>query len=222
MCMWREVCGLSGYRCMSAWVCVRACACVSVREKGRGVRGSGTGVVLDWQPYLPQVYRAPYIINRWQKWTLHQILWGTKDHSASFCLVRVCMCMTCGCTFVCSRREDWVRIHYQLEVSDLCIWFYATMMDDMVIRALPIGLGLSSLAVKVNGYEAHNRVATWWAHWNTSSVPGRHPSYLMSNWREAAVAGRNPKKTNSIISIGSYLSPTFGWILLDGKQHDLE
>lgn len=90
--------------------------------------------------------------------------------------------------------DVWVRIHCQLEVSDLCIWFNATMMDDMVIRGLPIGLGPSYLAVKVNGYEAHNRVATWWAHWNTSCVPWRHPSYRMSHSREAPVVGPQPRE----------------------------
>lgn len=119
----------------------------------------------------------------------------------SFCqpFPRVCTYVGASALLAWSTPNMWVRIHYLLEVPDLCIWFNATMMDDMVIRALPKGLGPSYLVkVKVNGYEAHNRVATWWAHWNTSCVPWRHPSYIMLLWRESSVSGRSPEKSNSI------------------------
>lgn len=112
--------------------------------------------------------------------------------------------------------DVWVRIHCQLEVSDLCIWFNATMMDDMVIRGLPIGLGPYYLAVKVNGYEARNRVATWWAHWNTSCVPWRHPSYLMSHSRESSVVGPQPREdqlnySSMLILASNIWMDVMGW-----------
>lgn len=65
-----------------------------------------------------------------------------------------------GVSVCVNARFVQVRIHYQLEISDLCVWFTATMMDDMVIRISPPGWGLSCLAVKVNSCQAYNRVAT--------------------------------------------------------------
>lgn len=70
--------------CLSVYMCVSVLVCVHVRETVGGV---------DWQSHLPQHYGAPYIINRWQKWTFCCILWGLKDHPAGFFYCRpVCVC----------------------------------------------------------------------------------------------------------------------------------